>query len=148
MLGYFQAPQERVKQLQEGLQLKKQDVKNLKSTKFSCEKDARATVERLSKKLPYHFFDEITIQRHNYTGRRGRPTKKAPTKQVYRVSAQLFLDEQEKSERQSRMGKFIIATNELDTQLLSKQDLLNHYKDQQSVERGFRFVKDPFFLCF
>ena len=42
---------------------------------------------------------------------------------------------------------FVLATNELDVNRLSNADLLNHYKGQQSVERGFRFLKDPFFLC-
>lgn len=121
------------------------ELKKLKSIKFSCEQDARVAAERLSKKLPYHTLDKITVQTYNHTGKRGRPAKDAPKKQVYRVSAQLLLDEKEKAERQSFMGKFIIATNELNEKLLSKEDLLNHYKDQQSVERGFRFLKDPFF---
>jgi transposase len=40
---------------------------------------------------------------------------------------------------------FILATNELDTQRLSDQEVLRTYKQQSQVERGFRFMKDPRF---
>ena len=40
-------------------------------------------------------------------------------------------------------GYFILATNQLN---LSAQELLQEYKSQQRVERGFRFLKSPEFL--
>jgi transposase len=41
-----------------------------------------------------------------------------------------------------------IATNELDHERLPAEDLLTAYKDQnRSVERGFRFLKDPLFFA-
>lgn len=40
-------------------------------------------------------------------------------------------------------GRFILATNDMS---LSPQALLMHYKAQQRVERGFRFLKSPEFL--
>lgn len=67
-------------------------LKKLKSIKFSCEKDARVSAERLSKKLRYYILDQITIQTYNCTGKRGRPAKNAPKKHVYRVSAHILLD--------------------------------------------------------
>jgi transposase len=42
-----------------------------------------------------------------------------------------------------RAGRFILATNVLDEQVLSDEDVLTEYKAQQSTERGFRFLKDP-----
>ncbi len=47
----------------------------------------------------------------------------------------------------SREGKFIIATNELDEKKLLSEDVLKGYKNQQKVERGFRFLKYPLFFC-
>ncbi len=35
----------------------------------------------------------------------------------------------------------------LDTAILSDQELVTTYKEQGSVERGFRFLKDPLFLA-
>ncbi|GAB4428104.1 MAG: hypothetical protein OHK0039_46600 [Bacteroidia bacterium] len=43
------------------------------------------------------------------------------------------------------LGKFILATNELDQQAIPAADILCHYKDQNQVEKGFRFLKSP--LC-
>ena len=43
-------------------------------------------------------------------------------------------------------GRFIVATNELDPTKLSAKEMLFNYKEQQAVERGFRFLKDPFFM--
>jgi transposase len=43
-------------------------------------------------------------------------------------------------------GRFILATNILDTQEVSDRQILSEYKAQQSNERGFRFIKDPLFF--
>ena len=44
--------------------------------------------------------------------------------------------------------KYLISTNELDREKLPTEELLTVYKDQnRSVERGFRFLKDPFFFA-
>lgn len=123
------------------------ELKKLKSMQFLCEKDARGAIERLSKKLPYHNIGGITIQKKNHTEKRGRPSKQAAVSHTYQVDAELLLDEEARVEQEKQMGKFIIATNELNTEALTKRELLSRYKDQQSVERGFRFLKDPFFLC-
>ena len=46
-----------------------------------------------------------------------------------------------------RAGRFILATNVLDSEQLSAAEMLHEYKAQQSCERGFRFIKDPLFLA-
>jgi transposase len=123
------------------------EVKKLKAMQFLCEKDAQKATERLSKKLPYHNIGQFVIQKQNHTGVRGRPRKQAEVTHTYRVDGELLLDEERIRKKEQLMGRFIIATNELNTEALTKEELLNRYKDQQSVERGFRFLKDPFFLC-
>jgi len=45
-----------------------------------------------------------------------------------------------------KCGRFIIATNVMDEQELSSGEMLKQYKNQQSCERGFRFLKDPLLL--
>ena len=42
---------------------------------------------------------------------------------------------------------FIIATNMLDEQELSHEQVIPLYKEQGGVERGFRFLKDPLFFA-
>jgi transposase len=46
------------------------------------------------------------------------------------------------------LGRFILATNEPDAQQLSPEAMLSQYQAQAvSVERGFRFLKDPLFFA-
>lgn len=45
-----------------------------------------------------------------------------------------------------KAGRFILATNILDENELSDEQVLEEYKAQQSNERGFRFLKDPLFF--
>jgi transposase len=45
-----------------------------------------------------------------------------------------------------KAGRFILATNVLDSEQLSNDQLLIEYKEQHSTERGFRFLKDPLFF--
>ncbi|MEG4977293.1 IS1634 family transposase [Microcoleus sp. K4-B3] len=45
-----------------------------------------------------------------------------------------------------KAGRFILATNILDTKAVSNSQVLSEYKAQQSNERGFRFIKDPLFF--
>ncbi len=51
------------------------------------------------------------------------------------------------TENQNSCGRFILATNILDTTELSASEILIIYKQQQSSERGFRFIKDPLFFA-
>lgn len=40
-------------------------------------------------------------------------------------------------------GRFILATNLVDDEKLEPSEIIRNYKNQQSCERGFRFLKDP-----
>ncbi len=44
-------------------------------------------------------------------------------------------------------GRFILATNLVDDDKLKPSEILTNYKNQQSCERGFRFLKDPLFFA-
>ena len=44
-------------------------------------------------------------------------------------------------------GRFILATNVLESKILTDEQILSEYKAQQSTERGFRFLKDPLFFA-
>ena len=46
----------------------------------------------------------------------------------------------------NKKGRFILATNDLDEKEYPDQRMLSEYKDQQAVEKGFRFLKDPWFM--
>ncbi|MEG4812209.1 IS1634 family transposase [Microcoleus sp. F8-D3] len=50
-------------------------------------------------------------------------------------------------ERETRQaGRLILATNVLDVNELSSAQMIAKYKEQQSAERGFAFLKYPLFF--
>jgi transposase len=116
--------------------------------KFSCEEDARKALSELEKKLKSTFVSEHHIITQPGYRQPGRPSKKkGPDDQTYRIEGGLAscLETYEQSLQQKSC--FILATNQLDMEALSSDQLLEIYKDQQKVERGFRFLKDPLFMA-
>ena len=47
----------------------------------------------------------------------------------------------------NQAGRFILATNLLDEKKWTDDMILQEYKEQQTTERGFRFIKDPLFFA-
>ena len=115
---------------------------------FACEKDAHKALSELEKKLRHtQIFDARIIAQARYSGR-GRPAKqRVPDYQTYRIDGQLASRLDRHHQRLQRKSCFILATNQQDLEALSDADLIKMYKDQQKVERGFRFLKDPLFMA-
>jgi transposase len=80
--------------------------------------------------------------------KRGRPSKNAvPVSTAYYIQGAAYTDRAAFDGMARKKGRFIIATNEMDEAKLSDIELLEGYKGQSKVERGFRFLKDPQFLA-
>ena len=104
--------------------------------------------KRFAKALKYHGLSWRIEKRVQY-GSRGRPAAGAePTATSWFIVGELGEDEEAIRQAKSRKGMFILATNELDEKEFSDARLLDVYKAQGvSVERGFRFLKDPMFYA-
>lgn len=113
---------------------------------FGCEKDAKEALSQWEKKLKYHDIEGITITNTRVKEGRGRPRADALLTYRYRITGALKEDLIRIDTALREKGRFIIATNELDMKRLTSQELLQNYKEQQSVERGFRFLKEPAFM--
>ncbi|WP_339133108.1 MAG: IS1634 family transposase [Candidatus Electrothrix sp. GW3-4] len=115
---------------------------------FACEADALKALSRFEKKLKIlsiHDARVVALPRHKG---KGRPAKgKKPDFYVYRIEGNPASLLQERTRLLERKSCFILATNQLDCEELSDEELLKVYKDQQKVERGFRFLKDPMFMA-
>ena len=113
---------------------------------FGCEADAHKALQPIRKKYPLFAIDSTVepIEKHT---RRGRPSADAkPVISGYRVVSEYRRDEPALQRRLNAKGRFILATNLLDQQAYPDEALLADYKDQQHAERGFRFLKDPWFM--
>jgi hypothetical protein len=65
----------------------------------------------------------------------------------YRLLARLEVDEGKLERARRGLGRFLLATDVLDREALPAGEVLGRYKDQtRTVERGFRFLKDPLFF--
>ena len=77
---------------------------------------------------------------------RGRPRKDSQPTLIPHIQAEIVPKETAITIATEQAGRFILATNVLDADKLSNEDVLPEYKAQQSTERGFRFLKDPLFF--
>lgn len=78
----------------------------------------------------------------------GKPNRDdVPNRISYRVTGIVRPIKREISAQNIRCGRFILATNVLDSEQLSADRALHEYKAQQGVERGFRFLKDTLFFA-
>ena len=122
-------------------------TKKLERQVFNCAEDAHQARARFNKKYSYH---TITgdVSSHERYRQRGRPTQTSETITDWYLTLTISTDDSAIVHGQKPLGKYIIATNVLDEQTLPAEELLTLYKDQNcSVERGFRFLKDPMFFA-
>lgn len=124
-----------------------QKLRDLCKQKFTCQQDAQEAAERLSGKLKYHKLIDIQT-REQLPGSPKKASEQTEQfgKITYQVQAHLER-KQKKIEIETRSaGCFVLATNLRDIKELSNDEMLTKYKEQQSPERGFAFLKDPLFF--
>ena len=113
---------------------------------FGCEADATKALQAMRKKYPLFVIDARVEPIAKHT-RRGRPLAGAARLITgYRVVSEYRRDEPALARQLNAKGRFILATNLLDQQAYPNEAMLADYKDQQHAERGFRFLKDPWFM--
>src|SRR5713101_7395217 len=121
---------------------------HLSNQHFACEADARAALERELKGKPMWLEVHHDFVAHPRHAGKGRPRKEAsPATHQWQIVATVTVNQQRVEEEALRKACFIVGTNELESEVLSDQELVTTYKEQGGVERGFRFLKDPLFLA-
>ena len=123
-------------------------LRQLRRERFNCQADARKALQSFAEDLgDYHRLTEGELIPVTGYRKPGRPSKGEEPKVVgYRLEAKVARDEQAIAKARRRSGRYILATNVLDGKQLGKKALLQEYKAQHTVERGFRFLKDPMFF--
>lgn len=129
----------------------KADVKafaKLCAQSFACAADAELALAAFQNTLTLTTVAEPRIVAVPHYHGRGRPAKDRQADAVtYRIEGALASLPAEYTARLRQHSGFILATNQLDTEALSDTGLLQAYKAQHRVERGFRFLKAPLFLA-
>jgi len=117
----------------------------LRRQDFACEADAQAALDAFAKGL------KLTMVREGRIVRQTTPAKKrrqAEGQTPCAVEGQLASRTDVHARQLLQKSCFVVATNDTTGAVLSDEQALEAYrKDQQKVERGFRFLKDPLFMA-
>ena len=123
-------------------------VRRLNRREYPTPEAAQAAVETMAETWQYHTAQIEPHSKPKYR-QRGRPhVEQPPDYRMWHPGAVLVEDKKAIDHAMRTKGKFVIATNVLDAQRLSDEALVDTYKGQNTtVERGFRFLKDPLFFA-
>jgi transposase len=123
-------------------------LKHLSQQKFATREAAKAAIAEQQKQWEFHQA-KVDLEAVFHYSQPGRPKKgDKPECIKWRVVGQVVDKEEAIAEALKSKGKFILGSNELDEERLPTEMILAAYKGQaSSVERGFRFLKDPMFFA-
>ena len=126
------------KKVKNDLAKAKEKLKKIREDSFACKADAIKAANKLLKKSRYHQLTEVKVK---------EILNKDCENYQYKVEANVSACSDRILLERKQAGRFIVATNILDKEVVSSEQMLITYKNgQQSVERGFRFLKDPMFF--
>ena len=118
----------------------------LNRQRFSCVKDANKALQTWIKAHAFIHVTDRTVTEHGVFSQSGRPkTGQLPQCYEYQLSGNLSSSLKVRAEKLLEKGMFMLATNDV-SDGLTMEKMLQLYKSQQSVEKGFRFLKSPDFL--
>ena len=118
---------------------------HLGNTLYQCEKDAKKALKAATKGIKLYRVESTIVAETGYA-QKGRPKAgEEPITLGYKIQATLHDNAAVQSAASNRLGRFVLATNDLDAQRLPANELLSEYKGQQHNERGFQFIKDKTF---
>jgi transposase len=120
------------------------ELKKLMGKKFVCVPDAENEAWNWASRLPYHDLKDLLIGpvTEKVEKKRGRPKKDEPLNHCFKIEGKIAIDEEALNDERRKFGRFVLASNDVN---LDPELMLNYYKGQQTVEHGFRFLKDKCF---
>ncbi len=88
---------------------------------------AELSLKQIKSKLKYHLISDIEIIENQVNHQNN----------TYQITGEIQPDSEVIESYKNRAGRFIIATNRLDYESFTADEMLKRYKEQQNVERGF-----------
>ena len=126
----------------------KKEWKRLQNQVFACQPDAYEALLQFNESLEYHQLVQVSLEpiRSRRAPGQTRGEKSTTSVAGYRLQGELERQSGIEGPLSRKYSRFILATNQLDSEEWPGEKLLREYKQQQQVERGFRFLKDPLFF--
>lgn len=125
----------------------KKAFRELKEQEFACREDADKALSAFEEDLTASILSGGRILRAVHFTMNSDGTPVETGEESFLLQGQLVPSEARENELVKKKSLFVVATNELDKEKLSDKELLEGYKGQHSVERGFRFMKNPELLA-
>lgn len=117
--------------------------KKLSRQRFSCALDADKAVDFWLKSYPELALSDRKMLKLAIFKQSRRPKlNQQPDSYEYQITGQVYWSLKNRAQRLQEKGMFMLATNDL-SETLTMEKMLELYKSQQSVEKGFRFLKKP-----
>jgi len=136
------------RQLLKGSEEERKRFDRLRTQEFSCEADARAALLAYQASCQVLDLIDPKLRARKHYPKAGRPAREAiPERVSYQIEGSVAASTKSFEEQLERASRFIVATNDTTGERLSDVGVLQAYKGQSRVERGFRFLKDPMFLA-
>jgi len=118
-------------------------LRKLSRQQFHCQEDALEAAARWQQQWKWHGLGKVQVEEIKKYGKAGRPSGDSPSEIYYTIKAKAQLHQKSWEEEVFRRSLFILGTNQEVNGIEQEQELLQTYKEQHGVERGFRFIKDP-----
>ena len=126
----------------------KRRAKQLQKQVFACRPDALEALLQFQEGLDHHQVTDAEVETLLVKRAPGEPKARKLADAIEGYQLKFSCQRKPEAERKLRevRSRFILATNQLDEENYPGQLILTEYKQQQKVERGFRFLKDPLFF--
>ena len=117
------------------------------NTEFSCAEDANKALKQQLKRFKKVQINDAEIITQQGYSKPVRPSSGSlPDREYFKITGCASTRISDYYRALHQKSCFIVATNQLDENALDNRKLLESYKGQSKVEKGFRFLKDPWFL--
>ena len=133
------------KRINKSKQQSLQSFKKLSRQTFTCKADALNALTIWENRQDYIVVVNPKIEEEIKHAGRGRPKLGNNGISYYQITGKLECCATKRQKALDALGLFVLSTNDT-SKKLTMQKMLVHYKSQQAVERGFRFLKSPDFL--
>ena len=122
------------------------EIFHLQATRFDCADDARKELTKRVKKWRYHKLETSEVVMHDHFTTKGRPKAGAtPDRNTYQITATASVNQVAVEKDKEEGACFVLGTNTL-SEKMPAISIIEGYAQQQTVERGFRFLKEPVFF--
>lgn len=135
------------KKVQREKDLISKDLFHLQAKRFSCKEDAHSALYEKSKKWKYHLLGSVEYREYEKYAKKGRPSRGThPETMTFQITATTTKNKDLLESKIRSAACYIVGTN-ADRDVLSDTEAISNYSQQNQVEKGFRFLKDPIFFA-